>query len=354
MNTFDPADNQNLISNVLEAYSYPFYIFDADTLEIILSNTKESPNFYSQQQEISADSILATSADLNKFTAFLRQVADDGQPAAGKFSMNLASGTGRMMDVHGYPVYNEQQRVNEIIVYSWDITEHQASDAVKNEFISNVSHELRTPITSFLSSAQILKYYWDRLTEEQKLDKIDEIIRGGQNFEALVEDLLALSRIDKHTVKISIEPHDLNALLMGAPELLAEGRDRIITDLTPNLPAVRFDQQLMRDVLINLLENALKFSAPETEVHIRSGFNDSSREVWFSVRDSGIGIAPRHQHKIFERFFRVETVSHSISGTGLGLSISRKYVQIHNGRIMVDSELGKGTIVTVVLPLAEN
>ena len=241
-----------------------------------------------------------------------------------------------------------------IQAFARDISERKLSERVKDQFLSNVSHELRSPITSFLSSAQILKYYWSRLDEEQKQKKIDEIIQGGKNFEALVEDLLALSRIDKKDIKLQRNIHDLNLLLSDASELVVGDHGRILVSLADNLPKFSFDQQLIRDVVGNLLDNALKFSSDDKSVEVSSGFDARDGRIWFAVRDQGIGISLENKRKIFDRFYRVETASHSIPGTGLGLSIAKKYVELHGGEIVVDSELGKGTCFTVYLPIGHD
>lgn len=241
-----------------------------------------------------------------------------------------------------------------IQAFARDISERKLSDRVKDQFLSNVSHELRSPITSFLSSAQILKYYWSRLDEEQKQKKIDEIIQGGKNFEALVEDLLALSRIDKKDIKLQRSIHDLNLLLSDASELVGSDHGRIQVSLADNLPKFSFDQQLVRDVVSNLLDNALKFSPDDKTVEVSSGFDARDGRIWFSVRDQGIGISMENRRKIFDRFYRVETASHSIPGTGLGLSIAKKYIELHGGEIVVDSELGIGTCFTVYLPISHD
>lgn len=238
-----------------------------------------------------------------------------------------------------------------IQAFARDISERKQSDLIKDEFVSNVSHELRTPITSFLSSAQILKYYWDRLDEGEKQKKIDEIIQGGKNFESLVEDLLALSRIDKKTLQIRRKTHDLNELLRDGPDLVPGGRERVKLELRESLPSLNYDHELIQSVVINLLENAMKFSTEDDRIILSSGYEEETGKVWFSVQDKGIGIASENQDKIFNRFYRVETASHSISGTGLGLSIARKYVELHNGEIRVESNLGKGSRFTVYLPI---
>lgn len=238
-----------------------------------------------------------------------------------------------------------------IQAFARDISERKQSELLKDEFVSNVSHELRTPITSFLSSAQILKYYWDRLDEAEKRKKIDEIIQGGKNFESLVENLLALSRIDKKTLRVRPEISDLNELLKDGPDLVPGGRERIELALGKGVPSLSFDQELIRVVLGNLLENAMKFSTGDAKIHLTSGYDETSRVAWFAVTDQGIGIEEKNLELIFNRFFRIETASHSISGTGLGLSIAKKYVELHDGWIQVESTPGKGAQFTVHLPV---
>jgi heavy metal sensor kinase len=220
------------------------------------------------------------------------------------------------------------------------------------QFTSDASHELRTPLTVMKGETELvlrrprpLEDYHSVL--ESNLEEIDRMTR-------IVDELLFLSRADMGEVKMELLPVSLEALVEDIHrQATLLGQDRTIeVVLGTVMPArVQGDELRLRELLLNLVENAVKYSNPKGKVTI-SLVTDGQQAI-VSVTDQGIGIAPDDQHKIFDRFFRTdEARAHTKKGTGLGLAICSWIAGIHKGRIRVQSELGRGSTFTVTLPLA--
>jgi signal transduction histidine kinase/CHASE3 domain sensor protein len=226
-------------------------------------------------------------------------------------------------------------------------------DEVKSDFVSSVSHELRTPLTSVMGYLEMLR---DReagpLTPEQ--DRMLDIVeRNTERLLALIEDLLALARIESGRFKVVPAPLDLPPLLDAAidamrPEL-AKRELRLLIDVPPGLPLVLGDGRQLERVILNLLSNAAKFTPPGGQVRVTLA--PRVRSVVLEVADTGMGIPAEEQDKLFTRFFRSSTSQlHAVPGTGLGLMIVKAVVDSHGGSIDVRSAAGTGTAVTVTLP----
>ena len=226
-------------------------------------------------------------------------------------------------------------------------------DEVKSDFVSSVSHELRTPLTSVMGYLEMLR---DReagpLTQEQ--DRMLDIVeRNTERLLALIEDLLALARIESGRFKVVPAPLELPPLVDAAidairPEL-AKRQLKLLIDVPPGLPLVLGDGRQLERVLLNLLSNAVKFTPPGGQIRVTLA--PRVRSVVLEVADTGLGIPVEEQDKLFTRFFRSSTSQlHSVPGTGLGLMIVKAVVDSHGGTIDVRSAAGFGTAVTVTLP----
>jgi signal transduction histidine kinase/CHASE3 domain sensor protein len=226
-------------------------------------------------------------------------------------------------------------------------------DEVKSDFVSSVSHELRTPLTSVMGYLEMLR---DReagpLTSEQ--DRMLYIVeRNTERLLDLIEDLLALARIESGRFKVSPAPIELPPLLDDAldavrPEI-GKRELRLLIDVPPGLPLVLGDARQLERVLLNLLSNAVKFTPPGGQVRVTLA--PRVRSVVLEVADTGYGIPVEEQGKLFTRFFRSSvSQQHSVPGTGLGLMIVKAVVDSHGGSIEVRSATGRGTAVTVSLP----
>ncbi|HEV8419813.1 MAG TPA: ATP-binding protein [Actinomycetota bacterium] len=226
----------------------------------------------------------------------------------------------------------------------------QELDQMKSDFIAITSHELRTPITAIRGFVNTLQRNQDRLTMDQLTDFMQIIDRQSARLARLVEDLLFVSRIEAGTIRFEAEPVDLGRFLSETAESLGpEVRSRVRVEVEPPGATVRTDPHRLDQILRNLVENALKFSPPDTEVRIDAMVRDD----WFqlAVTDHGVGIPPEDLSRIFDRFHQVgQVMTREIEGAGLGLYITKRLVEAMGGTITVASVPGQGSTFRIWLP----
>jgi signal transduction histidine kinase/FixJ family two-component response regulator len=231
-----------------------------------------------------------------------------------------------------------------------DITHLKELDRIKSEFVSVVSHDLRSPLTAILGYVELLSRAGP--LSEMQAQFIQRVQRSVHNITSLIEDLLDLGRIEAGFDQ-TMQPYHLSALIRDVVEGLrptAEAKNQSIRlHLAPHLPPNRGNPLRLRQVVHNLIDNAIKYTPAGGEVTIEAG--REKEQVVLRVKDSGIGIAPADQPYIFDKFYRSEAVVDSHAGTGLGLSIVKSVVERHQGRIWVESQAGNGATFTVVLPV---
>jgi signal transduction histidine kinase/DNA-binding response OmpR family regulator len=226
-------------------------------------------------------------------------------------------------------------------------------DRLKSQFLANMSHELRTPLNSIIGfSRVILKGIDGPLTDMQRTD-LQAVYDGGQHLLGLINDILDISKIEAGRMELAFENVDLAGIIKGvmstAIALVKDKSIELQQSVPPDLPTVRGDGRRMRQVLLNLVANATKFTE---EGFIRVEAEAHSTEVIISVADSGIGIPPDKLEAIFEPFTQADaSTTRRVGGTGLGLSISKRLTEIHGGRIWVESTLDVGTTFYVTFPL---
>ena len=227
------------------------------------------------------------------------------------------------------------------------------SEAMRKEFVANVSHELRTPITSIRSYAETLQDS-ESLPKETEKEFLGVIVKESDRMTNIVQDLLMLSRFDAGSIEFTYERfsfekaiHDVyNAMLLEAQK----HNHHFSVEFKTTIPEILGDQARIEQVLINMVSNAIKYTRDGGNISISAGQKDDI--VWVSVRDNGIGIPKEDVEKVFDRFYRVDKArSRESGGTGLGLSIAKEIVNRHNGTIELSSRQGKGTIITMTLPV---
>src|SRR5881296_1798242 len=231
---------------------------------------------------------------------------------------------------------------------------------LKDQFLANVSHELRTPLNSVIGFSDLLLTMAapeSPLTETQR-DYLETIARNGRHLLELINELLDLSKIAAGRMELRLEPLELGALLQEAADSVraqveARRHTLVIEPLHDHL-VVTADRGRLRQVLLNLLSNAIKFSTDGGRVGLSARLEDAGR-VRIAVSDTGIGIAPADQRKLFQEFVQLDaSASRRYEGTGLGLALSKRLVELHGGTIDVDSELGKGSTFWFTLRRAES
>jgi signal transduction histidine kinase len=224
--------------------------------------------------------------------------------------------------------------------------------ALRADFVSLVSHELRSPMASVIGSARTLQLRWRELSPEQRESFLALIAHETSRLAALVGDVLDTSRIEAGTFSYSFADVDLAELVRDSAAASERSQDEVPVRAVVRepLPRVRGDRDRLRQVLINLIDNAVKYSSPGEEVRVEAKRSDS--RVLIEVRDRGPGILPEHEKVIFEKFGRIQTGQTAKPGTGLGLFIARSIAEAHGGSLEVGSQLGQsGATFTLSLPL---
>jgi PAS domain S-box-containing protein len=239
-------------------------------------------------------------------------------------------------------------------VYAFrDLTEERRVERLKSEFVSTISHELRTPLAAIYGAALTLQRQ-DPALESQRDRLLDVVAAEAERLARIVNDILWVSRVESGTLHVAVEKCDPTRLALAVveaaqahlPENLA-----LTLEADADLPSVAADADKVRQILSNLVDNSVKYSPDGGRIRLRITSDDAW--VRFAVIDAGLGIPAGEQHRIFEKFYRLDPeLTRGVGGTGLGLYISRELVRRMNGRIHVQSDEGAGAMFTVELPIA--
>jgi PAS domain S-box-containing protein len=240
-------------------------------------------------------------------------------------------------------------------VYAFrDLTEERAVERLKSDFVSTVSHELRTPLAAIYGAAQTLRRGDVELAPGQRDDLLTIVANEADRLARTVNDILWTSRLDSATLQVAIGTCDGRALaqdVVSAAQTHLPANITLELDAPDGLPPVAGDPDKVRQVLSNLVENAVKYSPDGGDVAVSLERHDAA--VRFVVRDPGLGIPPSEQNRIFDKFYRLDPeMTRGVGGTGLGLYICRELVRRMNGRIWVESREGQGATFSFELPAA--
>ena len=223
----------------------------------------------------------------------------------------------------------------------------------KSEFLANMSHELRTPLNAIIGFSEVLSERMFGDLNEKQDEYLKDIYASGTHLLSLINDILDLAKIEAGRMELELTDFDLPTAIENALILVREraGRRGITLQATVDerLGEVRADERKIRQVVLNLLSNAIKFTPEGGRIEIRAASVDGAVEV--AVADTGVGIAPEDQEAVFEEFRQVGSSAAKQEGTGLGLALCRKFVELHNGRICVTSQVGVGSTFTFTIPV---
>ena len=228
------------------------------------------------------------------------------------------------------------------------------ADRTKSEFVSMLAHELKGPMTTILGFSETLKQQWDRVPDEKKLSILDIVAKETGRLSRLVNDLLDVSRMEAGTLRYELSPMSLAELLdsIVTVHTSLSAQHLVVNDLPADLPKVMADNDRLRQVFINLLTNATRYSPEGTAIRVRAREVPEEGMVEISVTDEGIGISDQDRDRIFSKFSMLPKPGWVKKGTGLGLFITKGIVDAHGGRIWVESEPGKGSTFAFTLRAA--
>jgi len=269
------------------------------------------------------------------------------QTEIGNFKSKVDIKTGDELEILG-DTFNKTIKV----LYQRE-NEHKQLEKAKKEFLSITSHELRSPMTPMQSQLQMLtEEYYGKLNKEQK-KALDIIIRNTKRLDNIIVDFLEISRIEAARLRFRFLKKDLtpyiNRLIEEMSVFMSEKSIKIVTKIE-KLPIISVDPDRTMQILRNLINNAIKFSRPNTTITVSIKLSEGM--ILFSVKDQGIGIKMEDQKRIFEPFFQAEqTMYREHGGTGLGLAIVKGIVESQNGRVWVNSKFGEGTTFFFTIPL---
>jgi signal transduction histidine kinase len=232
-----------------------------------------------------------------------------------------------------------------------------AASRHKSEFLANMSHELRTPLNAVIGFPEVLIQRMFGALNDKQDEYLKDIYTSGQHLLSLINDILDLSKVEAGRMELASAPFHLPGALENAVTLVRERAARhgiaLDLDLDSRLGELVGDERKVKQVLLNLLSNAVKFTPEGGRIRLRAGLTDGAVEI--SVIDTGIGIAPEDQAAVFEEFRQVGSdEGRKQEGTGLGLTLAKKFVELHSGKIWVQSELGRGSTFTFTLPVRKD
>jgi signal transduction histidine kinase len=231
------------------------------------------------------------------------------------------------------------------------IAVHNALLFQQSDLVAEIVHEMRTPLTSIISYAELIKEAG--LNAEQRISFASIIEQEAERLNKMTEQFLELARLESGRAPLVQEPIDLGTVIRMAINVLRPKANteqiNLVVDIPSPLPTIKGDAQRLHQVMINLLDNAIKYCQPDDSVTVTA--ETQGDEIAVVVSDTGPGIPAEEVSDIFERFYRARSHEGDVSGSGLGLAIVRQIIKAHGGKIDVSSEVGKGTRFTFTLPL---
>lgn len=350
--TAEKAKLETLVSTIADGA----ILLDTD-MNIVLANAAARRLFDWEGKKVLGENVLEhfPVSVQNSLTCPLALTAQ-GESDGGEFQLTIQESTPRTVRILLRKVSDAlRESPKGIAMTVQDITREAELNEAKSQFISNVSHELRTPLFNIKSFIETLHEFGDSLSQEDRLEFLDTANRETDRLTRLVNDVLDLSRLESgkqyrfeavdlaQPIEQTLRTYQLNAKDKGI---------EICQCVDPDLPPIFGNYDLLLQVFMNLVGNALKFTNSGGKVSLKAslvpradpaGPSSIPPRVRVEVADTGVGIAPEDQRAIFDRFFRVENRVHTLEGTGLGLSIVRNIIEKHNSRIQIDSEVGVGT-----------
>ncbi len=361
-------ETSNMLATAVEQAADAIEITDAQLkLQYVNPAFEKLTGYTLAEVQQKTPAALLRGEDNDAFYQMIWDTVSSGQVWTGTMIGKRKDGSVYDQEATISPVHSSTGEIINYVAVKRDITERKRVEVqmqkaleqarelseLKSRFVSMTSHEFRTPLTIMLSSADLLELYGHKWTEDKKRIHFQRIQVAGQRMTDLLNDILLLGKADAD--KLECHPHPINLVefcseIIADLELTDNGQHQI-TFISPNTDAnACMDQNLIQRILSNLLSNALKYSPVGSKVLFQLSYEHKT--AVFQVQDYGIGIPASDQQGLFESFQRANNVG-TIPGSGLGLAIVKKCVELQGGEIAISSEIGVGTLITVILPLLQ-
>jgi PAS domain S-box-containing protein len=344
-------ESERFLNNVVENIPDIVYVTDAKDFRIKLMNSAGEQLFGVNEKEIIGKTVSAL---------FSKEIAEllEKKDAELMFKKSIVDvpelefrGKNHplILKLRKLPIFDNKGELTYILTIAENITHTKELEMVKSQFISSVSHELRSPITPI--KAQVQRLIERDFDPKEKQAALESILRNTNRLDRLIQDILEINRIESGKLKIMKKEENLNNVISFAisdAEPVAKHRGTEIFYKQEKLPSVKLDRDRILEVLINLIDNATKYGKKKVWVSAKQ----SGKEIVVSVKDNGIGITKKELNSVFTPFYRAQRPEVlKYEGTGLGLSISKSIIELHGGRIWVESKLRKGSTFYFSLPL---
>ena len=344
---FEAAESERRrLAAILVSTADPIIVTDAQNRIVLINPAAE------QVYGITASKAMSVPLNQAIADAPLQEIFAHALESAEGLAKEVPSPDGRMFYASVSPISGAEGQVIGHVAMMRDITHLKELDNMKSEFVATVSHDLRSPLTFMRGYTTMISMVGQVNPKQEEF--IKKILIGIDQMTALIDDLLDIGKIEAG-IGIEMGPCNLQSIVRVAVESLrarAEAKGLTLSlEMPDDLPSLIGDEVLLRQAVANLVDNAIKYTPVSGSVQVGVTTQDSYLVVW--VRDTGVGIAPADQRRLFEKFYRIkrrDTIA--IKGTGLGLAIVKSIVERHQGRVWVESKLGEGSTFYIALPQA--
>jgi signal transduction histidine kinase len=336
------------LTTIFDSLNALVYVADLETYRLIYMNRYGAALFGGEWEGKTCYELLQGFSSPCESCAGAKLV-QDGIPLSANICEHKNNLTGRWYQCIDRAIKWTDGRLMKLEI-AIDITERKGMEQLRDEMISAVSHEMRTPLTAMIGFTEIL--LTSTVDAEQQRNYLETIQKESERLNELIGNFLDLQRIKARRFTYQFAPVAVEQLLLDAAASFTadHARHRLTVDCAADLPPVRGDAARLHQVLANLIANAVKYSPPGSPISL--GAKPSGEYVTLWVRDEGMGIPAEMREMIFDRFFRLDnTDRRMVGGAGLGLALVKEIVTAHEGRVWVESTVGKGSIFYVTLPI---